>query len=233
MKTQAVIPAAGSGTRLDSPVLKPFVLLDGRPVFFYTLDVLERCPLIDSVILSVPADYIEQFKDKTASAGFKKVRHIVGGGPTRSISVRNGLRCLDEDTRIVLIHDAARPLVSLTIVEELVRLGHSCEAVISAVAVKPTIKRVNPATMLVQETLRRDELWEIQTPQVFRRDILLNAHQQNNADDATDDAVLVERMGIPVKVVKGDYENIKITTSEDLIIAEQLLQKRRQNLGLR
>ena len=222
-KTQVIVVAAGEGTRLKSVVPKPFVCLGGRPVLAYSLDVFEQCSLVEGVVVVVHADRQETCQALTHDQGWRKISCVVAGGRTRAESVANGLKALDADTQFVAIHDGARPLVSLGIVEEAIRVCYHEKAVIVAVPVKPTIKRVNLKDLTVVETIDRRDLWEIQTPQVFSRELIVRAHQGANSASATDDATLVERLGQQVKIVTGDYRNIKITTPEDLLIAESLL----------
>ncbi len=238
MKVQAIIASGGVGTRLKTDRPKPLVSVGGRPLFTYSVEVFEKSSIIDGIILVVPADYVQDFEDAVKPCGFKKLKKIVVGGRTRCDSVFNGLQALDAKTEIVVVHDGARPLIRLQIVDEAIRQGKTHGAAVVGVPVKPTIKRINRQGMFVKKTLDRDELWEIQTPQVFRKDILWKAYAQRGSerkeslrseDDPTDDAGLVERLGLQVKVVRGDYENIKITTSEDLIVAEAFLNARQKN----
>ena len=223
MKTQIIVPTAGSGTRLKSKTPKPLVLLNGRPLFIYCLETFQSSVKIDSIILVVHPRLVDPFKRLVAKFKISKVKRIVAGGKTRCQSVQNGLKALDADTKIVAIHDGARPLISKDIVERAIKLCEKQKAVVVAVAVKPTIKKVDRKTGNIIETLNRSELWEIQTPQVFDKDLLLKAHQKNKDLNATDDSVLVEKLGVKVKVIEGDYKNIKVTTAEDLVIAKAFL----------
>ena len=224
MKTQAIIPAAGIGARLKTDLSKPLVDLCGKPLCVYALEVFEKSPFIDSVILVGHKERLAQLGDIVRRYGMKKVARIVAGGATRRESVANGLAVLDDDTDVVMIHDGARPLVSLQTIGNAAALCQEWEAVVVAVPVKPAVKRVNKRDLCVEETLNREDLWEIQTPQVFKRDVLVRAHAQNKESSPADDAVMVERLGIKVKIALGDYKNIKITTQEDLTVAEAFLQ---------
>ncbi|VAX36334.1 2-C-methyl-D-erythritol 4-phosphate cytidylyltransferase [hydrothermal vent metagenome] len=228
MKVQAIVVAAGSGTRLKASVPKPLVLITGKPILVYTLEIFQKSALIEGVILVVPSDYIVDFKQVVEQYPLDKVVKIVVGGAMRADSVCNGLGALDEDTDVVVIHDGARPLVDQVILEDAIRLGEKHEAIVVAVPVKPTIKRVDIKEMVVEATIDRKMLWEIQTPQVFQKEVILAAHRQADSREATDDAFLVEQMGQKVKVLQGDYRNIKITTQEDLIVAEVLLYEKDQ-----
>ncbi|MCK5215233.1 MAG: 2-C-methyl-D-erythritol 4-phosphate cytidylyltransferase [Candidatus Omnitrophica bacterium] len=224
-KTQAIIPAAGIGARLKSATNKPFVLLAGKPIVVYSLEILEACSFIDSVIVVVHEQHINDFDKLAQEYKLTKVKHVVVGGQTRCQSVTNGLNALDPDTRYVLIHDGARPLISLELLTQSVSRCYEESAVIVGVPVKPTIKRVHPEKLFVEATFDRRVMWEIQTPQVFRKDIIFNTHKKNKDLSASDDSLLVERAGYKVKLVKGDYSNIKITTPDDLIVAQAFLGK--------
>ena len=223
MKIQAIIPSAGVGTRLKSSVLKPLIMLDGKPIFIYCLKVFEECSLIDSMIVVANPDGIEDFKIAIKESGLKKIKAVVSGGKERFDSVRNGLKQVDGDTDIVLIHDGARPFVSVDLVEKCIKAAEENEAAIAAVAVKPTIKLVDLESMTVERTLDRTKLWDTQTPQAFKKDIIVKAYDNMLQESPTDDATLVEQMGAKVKIVEGSYDNIKITTPEDLKLAELLL----------
>ena len=229
MKTQAIIPAAGMGVRLKSSVIKPLILLAGKPILIYSLEILQSCSLVESIILVGPKNHLADFRKMIQRYRLNKVKAIIAGGATRAESVRNGLACLDEDTELVLIHDGVRPLVTKKIVEAAVRLAQRHSAVVAAVPVKPTIKKINPKTLCVEETLDRNILWEAQTPQIFRRDLLEKAHAKPNSHrgSPTDDAMMVEALGIRVRVLPGDEANIKITTPEDLTMAAALLKARK------
>ena len=222
MKTQAIIPTAGIGKRLKAGRPKPLVELCGKPLCAHTLEVFQRSPVIDSVVLVGNADHLFELGDIVKQYQLGKVTKIVAGGKTRCESVSNGLAVLDKDTDIVVVHDGARPLVSLKTISDAVLLCQDLQAVVVAVPVKSTIKKVNKKDLSVEETLNREDLWEIQTPQVFKRDVLIKAHEQKKEDAPTDDAMMVEQLGVRVKVLLGDYKNIKITTYEDLTIAEAL-----------
>jgi 2-C-methyl-D-erythritol 4-phosphate cytidylyltransferase len=220
MKTQVIIVAGGSGTRFKSKTPKSFVLLKGKPLIAHSLKVFEQSKLVSSVIVVGHKDYLNRFG--ALSRSFKKVWAVVSGGATRAESVKCGLAALDVDTDLVLVHDAARPLIDETMIERLLASLKKNKAAIVAVPVKATIKKVNAKTLTVEETPKRDLLWEVQTPQGFHKDILVKAHAKPFKGEATDDAMLVENLGIKVNVVMGDYRNIKVTTPEDLKVAKHL-----------
>jgi 2-C-methyl-D-erythritol 4-phosphate cytidylyltransferase len=223
MKVEALIPAAGLGLRLAGPVAKPLMNMGGQPLFIRTVQILARCPSIENLIVMADPQLIPIFVDHLRSFGINKVKTVIAGGATRSRSVTNGLKALDKDTQLVVVHDAARPLVTVSLVEDAIAECSREAAVICAVPIKPTIKRVNPESHYVEATLNRDVLWEVQTPQVFRREILERAHAKAVDDGASDDAGLVEQLGVKVKVITGDYRNIKVTTPEDMVIGELFL----------
>lgn len=226
MKVQAIVVAAGSGTRLKASKPKALVLLRDKPLLWYSLNVFERSRSITSVIVVGHPGHLKAFRRIVDNGRFKKISAIVAGGATRSDSVACGLACVDKDTEIVMVHDAARPMVSEKLVKDSLAVILNQQAAVTAVPVKATIKKADPKNLFVTETLLRNTLWEVQTPQTFRRNLLERAHQAKLCCDPTDDAMLVEKMGIKVKIVPGDYRNIKVTTAEDLALAKMLLKKK-------
>jgi len=227
MKIQAIIPAAGSGVRLKSDVPKPFIELNGKPMIVHTLSIFERCQHVASVVLVVPQDHMAEFEKLVGTHKLHKVIRIVAGGDTRQVSVYNGLQVVDHDTDIVLVHDGARPLAEATLIDRILSQAGNEQALVIGVPLKPTVKRIDPEAMLVKETIARHNLWEIQTPQIFRKEILLKAHEANVAKEATDDAMLVEKMGVKVRIIEGSYDNIKVTTPEDVALAEFYLNRKK------
>ncbi len=205
---------------------KNYLKLLDRPVLAHTVGVFEECPLIDSIILVVPLPDIEFCREEIVKKyGFRKVLEVVAGGAERQDSVRNGLKRAS-DAGIILVHDGARPLVTFRIVEDTIKAAHETGGAIAAVPVKDTIKEV--AGGAVARTVPREALVSAQTPQAFRAGILLKAFKKAAEDGflGTDESSIVERTGERVAVVEGSYENIKITTVEDLGIAEGILKKR-------
>ncbi len=223
MKTQVIIAAAGSGERLNASMIKSLVLLKGKPLFLFSLGTFNKIFSVDSMILVVSEKHQWEFEHTLKQYPLEKVTRVVAGGLTRAQSVAHGLKALDKDTDCVIIHDAARPFVTMELVEKTIKGCQKHRAVITAVPVKPTIKKVDAKTMTVKETLDRKTLWEVQTPQAFHKNTILKAHRQYKGEEPTDDAMMVEKLGVPVKVVEGDYKNIKITTAEDLLLAETFL----------
>ncbi|RJX20922.1 MAG: 2-C-methyl-D-erythritol 4-phosphate cytidylyltransferase [Ammonifex sp.] len=220
----AVIVAAGRSVRMGGGSKKQYRFLGGLPVVSRTLTIFEKEAAVASVVLVVPPgdeDYCR--KEIVAPAGCRKVAAVVAGGEHRQDSVWAGLQCLPGPPDIVIVHDAVRPLVDPEIVKEAIDAAVSYGAVVVGVPAKDTVKVVD-ASGLVVETLPRDRLYLAQTPQVFRFDILFEAHRRAREEGfyGSDDAVLVERRGLPVQMVHGGYENIKITTPEDFTVAAAL-----------
>lgn len=217
MKTVAIITAAGSGKRMGRP--KQFLEIGGKPILEWAIAVFDRAEVIDEIILVVNKEDI----DKAKTFKYLKIKQVVAGGEERQGSVNNGLKMVADDTDIIVIHDGARPFISPEIIEKAVGEAKASGAVVVGVPVCDTIKQVTRDARRVMRTVDRSDLWKAQTPQVFRREIILEAYQ--HADKVTDDAMLVEKMGIPVKMVMGSYRNFKITTPDDLAIAEKMIKE--------
>lgn len=225
-KTLAIIPSAGSGRRMGS-VKKNYLPLLGRPVLAHTLSGFEGCALVGSVIIAAPEGDIGFInKEIVERYGFRKVIKVVAGGAERQDSVRNAIRASGDGWDIILVHDGARPLITVDIIEGTIKAAAESGAAIAAVPVKDTIKEAEGG--IIKRTVPRENLWSVQTPQAFRADILINAHIKAEEDGflGTDESSLVERAGGTVRVVMGSYENLKITTAEDIAIAEQILKNR-------
>jgi len=226
-KTFALIPAAGMGKRMGAAINKQYLKLDGLPILAHTLAVFERSPHIDGICLVIPEDEIAYCRKQVVEAcGFKKVINIVAGGRERQHSVMNGLKALKElmsADDVVLIHDGVRPFISLELLVECRAVAREHDGALVAVPAKDTIKTVRNG--IVVDTPDRETLWQAQTPQGFRFAVILQAHL--SAEEAgfsgTDDASLVERCNGQVRIVPGDYRNIKITTPEDLLLADAFL----------
>jgi 2-C-methyl-D-erythritol 4-phosphate cytidylyltransferase len=221
MKVAAIIPVAGSGKRFPGLTPKQFLQISGQAVVAITISSILSVRQINSVVVVCARETREQLDSITRTIkDFSKRGMTVEGGKERQDSVYNGLNVLDADTDIVLVHDGVRPLISGQILENSIQVAYRDGACIAAVPVKDTIKRVKDTRVL--ETLNRDELWQIQTPQTARYDWLIKAHQTAKEQNyyTTDEAALLEWQGYPVNVIPGDYKNIKITTPEDLKIAQ-------------
>ncbi|WP_100404169.1 2-C-methyl-D-erythritol 4-phosphate cytidylyltransferase [Bacillus sp. FJAT-42315] len=226
MAYQVVIPAAGQGKRMKADCNKLLLSLQGRPVIIHTLEVFEKDPACDGIVLAVKEEEKPLFTNLITEYNMSKVYKLVTGGEERQQSVYSGLKQL-EHADIVLVHDGARPFMMRKMIDELVKEAKISGAAIAAVPVKDTIKRVKDGTVV--ETVERSSLWAVQTPQAFRLSSLLQAHEQAEKDGflGTDDASLIERINLPVQIVEGDYDNIKLTTPEDLVFAEAIIQKRK------
>lgn len=217
-----VIPAAGNSTRMGG-LNKQLLLLDNIPVLVRTVSRFARIPLISEIIIVTRESDIPVIQNLIDVYNLSKAVKIIAGGATRQESVFIGLRYVRFNK--VLIHDGARPMVSEKCIMDLIEKLDSCSAAALGVSVKDTVKKVNHSG-IITETLNRDELVQIQTPQGFDTKLILKAHQyaaENNIS-ATDDCALAESIGVPVYVVKGEYSNIKVTTSEDILMCE-ILQK--------
>lgn len=221
--TWAVVPAAGRSTRMGGEVNKQLLQLVGRPVVEHSLRALLAVP-VDGIVLVATPGAEQQFTRALSGLALEANINIVPGGDSRRDSVWQGLVALPAGVELVLIHDGARPLVRPETVRAAVAEARRWGAATLAVPVKDTIKMAGP-DHLVRETLPRELLWQVQTPQVFQLPLLQEAHRAARRDgyQGTDDASLVERLGHPVKLVPGDYSNIKITTPDDLPLAELLL----------
>ena len=220
---EVVIPAAGQGKRMNAGKNKLFIELSGIPIIIYTLRVFEADQNCRGIILAINPQEEAYFSELMNTYGLKKVKKLVRGGAERQQSVFNGLKHVDEE--IVLVHDGARPFIQEKLIHQLTEAAAQYAGAIAAVPVKDTIKKVQHR--LVVETVERSSLWAVQTPQAFRVPVLYKAHQAAEHEQflGTDDASLLERMGERVVIIEGDYDNIKITTQEDLYFAESILQK--------
>jgi len=205
---------------------KLWMPLAGRPILARTIDVFEAFSRVDSIVLVLSAERIDEAHTLCEREGWRKIAAIVAGGPRRQDSVRLGLDKLAEiapETEWVMIHDGARPFVTAEILETGLQAAREHQAAIAAVPIKDTIKQVQEGQ--VSLTLDRSQLWAVQTPQIFSFPLIHQAHHSAIAEgEATDDAALLERLGQPVHIFPGSYTNIKITTREDLHFAQALLQ---------
>lgn len=221
---QVIIPAAGQGKRMNAGKNKQFIELQSIPVIIHTLRVFEQDPMCSGIILVINKDEQLIFEEMLQTYSIQKVVSLIQGGSERQYSVYNGLLAA-KNTDIVLVHDGARPFLKQEHVHELVSVAAEKGAAVLAVPVKDTIKRAS-SDLYVEETVERSSLWAIQTPQAFHVSILQEAHELARKEDflGTDEASLVERIPKQVYIVRGDYLNIKLTTPDDLIFAEAILQ---------
>ena len=231
MYVTAIILAAGRSQRLGSALSKSLIPINGRSVIMYCLRAFSIHPLINDLIVVVNDDNSRPIAAQIKKYHIRKVKALVRGGVRRQDSVKHGLRALADTTDLVLIHDAARPFIDKDMIATVIKEAYSSGAAITGVPVKATIKIVDSrksivrSKFVVKKTLDRSKLWEIQTPQAFRKDLIARAYASQGALEVTDDAMLVEKLGAKVAVVMGSYNNIKITTPEDLVIAEAILKK--------
>ncbi len=221
MYVSAIVVAAGKSKRFGGKVSKALLKLNSKPVIAYSLDVLSEHRKINEIIVVGNPANIKSLSDIIKKNKIRKAKKIVLGGKERQDSVYNGLRAINPKADFILIHDAARPFITKGLVSLVIEEAQKSKAAIVGVPVKSTIKEVKSKTgLIVRRTLNRNNLWEIQTPQVFSKEIILKAYKDFGQSSATDDASLVEKAGKKVKMVLGAHHNIKITTPEDLIIAK-------------
>lgn len=210
-----VIVSAGKGSRMGTLESKQYLLLQDKPIIIHTLEVFSRMPLVKEIVLVTGQEDVERAQEWVQQYHLDKVCKVIAGGSERQHSVNKGL--LELQTEWVMVHDGVRPFVDPVDIQECYEVALRTGATVLAVPVKDTIKIVDESGIIV-ETPDRQSLWAIQTPQTFRVSDLLRSHQeaQESGFLGTDDSILVERIGIPVTVVKGSYSNIKITTPDDL-----------------
>lgn len=220
----AIFPAAGASRRMGGGVNKNLLELMGEPILIRTLKTFSQVGRVNFLIAVVAAHEVETIKELLRGTEGLKSWAVAIGGSERQYSIANGLKLLPADSEIILVHDAARPLISVRTIEEVIDATEKFGGAIAAVPSKDTIKVVD-AEGFVKHTPPRSELVSVQTPQGFRREILLQAYARAEAENflGTDDASLVERLGVKIKIVASDYRNIKVTTPEDIFIAESFL----------
>ena len=220
----AIIAAGGRGERVGGERAKQFLELSGTPVIIHTLRRFEECATVGETIVVVPSSDAGAFLELAEKYGLRKLARVVTGGQTRTESVWRGLQAVRAATaRVVAVHDAVRPFVTPDEIDRTVREAEASGAAILAAPAVDTIKEAEGTH--VTRTLERARLWHAQTPQCFRYDLLRRAYEQAIAEDfdATDDSALVERLGVHVSIVEGGARNIKITTRQDLALAEILM----------
>jgi 2-C-methyl-D-erythritol 4-phosphate cytidylyltransferase len=225
--TYAIVPAGGHGARMGSRRPKQYLRVGGAPILVATLRALARAGSLAGIVVVVPAAHVAATRRLLARARVPKILDVVAGGADRQDSVWRGLQRIPEDARVVVVHDAVRPFVTADLVER-VRAAAAGGAATCGMPVRETVKRVTDGA--VAATVERQGLWLTQTPQAFARDLLWEAHDKARRDGfaGTDDAVLVERLGMPVAMVPGLAQNLKITTPEDLRTARAWVSPRRR-----
>lgn len=238
--TISVVPAAGLGKRLKSggrgtgdegrDLPKALVVVAGKPMVGWVMEALAQTPIVDGIVLVIPPSHRLAFEQCCQALALQKPVWLVDGGDDRQQSVWHGLKALPPETEWVIVHDAARPLVTPELVIAVWEAAREIgSAAIAALPCAETVKRSLDG-VLIAETLDRQQIWLAQTPQVFAADLLIAAHEKALADGftATDDATLVERMGAPIRLVMGEPTNLKVTYPADLLIAEAFLRARKQ-----
>jgi 2-C-methyl-D-erythritol 4-phosphate cytidylyltransferase len=228
LNAPAIMVAAGAGVRMKSPMRKQYLILQDRPILAHTLSVFDKCSAISRIYLVVPEKDLDFIHKKILTCCCKnKEVVLVIGGKERQDSVFNGLNALNGNEKFVVVHDGVRPLIFPEMIEECLHGALKYHACIMGLAAKETIKQVNN-DHFIQKTLSRDTLWMAQTPQAFEYDLLKKAHDKAKVDNyhGTDDSSLVERLGVKVKIIPGTPCNIKITTPEDLLLAQSILANR-------
>jgi 2-C-methyl-D-erythritol 4-phosphate cytidylyltransferase len=224
MAVTAIVAAGGQGLRMKGDAPKQFLMLGDRPILFHSLQRLAECPRVDDLIVVVPADHLKYTQTLLHEEyPLAKPSRVVPGGEERQDSVRAGLEELSLECDLVVVHDAVRPLVSNALLVAVIQAAEKDGAATAAIQPADTIKLVD-SDRQVSENLPRSMLWQIQTPQAYRKDLLVRAHQRAFEDNfyGTDDSILLERMGVRVRLVPGHPRNLKITTPDDLIMAEAL-----------
>ena len=232
MAVHAILTGGGSGSRMKNPINKSFITLSGKPIIAYSLQLFQQHPDISTITITMHPDWVGEITEWINRLGITKVKQIVHGGAERQDSVRNGLNAIanfqPKADDIVLVHNAANPLLTRETISECIRAAQQNHACAAGYRVKDTIKRVSEDGKII-ETLLRSELWGMQTPQCIQYDLFTRAHVKAEKEKflGTDDVQLVERMGVHAVVVDCGYENFKITTPEDISMAERILEKRR------
>lgn len=229
MFVSVIIAAAGNSTRYGTGKSKQFLILDNTPVLIKSIQAFEEIDDVKEIIVTARKQDFGVIEDFIAQYGVRKVKHIVEGGDTRQDSIYAAVKKVDEKANLVAVHDGARPLIKRKVIESVIQKADEVDAAACAVPVKDTIKIIDSSGKIVT-TPERDALRAVQSPQVFRLSLYKEAIEKAVSDGKqyTDDCQLVESMGYPVYLVDGDYENIKITTPDDLLVAEKFLSERRK-----
>lgn len=229
MFVSVIIAAAGNSTRYGTGKSKQFLILDNTPVLIKSIQAFEEIDDVKEIIVTARKQDFDIIEDFIAQYGVRKVKHIVEGGATRQDSIYAAVENVDENADLIAVHDGARPLIKREVIEGVIQKADEVDAAACAVPVKDTIKIIDSSGKIVT-TPERDSLRAVQTPQIFRFSLYKEAIEKAVLDGKqyTDDCQLVESMGYPVYLVDGDYENIKITTPDDLLVAEKFLSERRK-----
>jgi len=237
IQVTAILPAAGLGTRMGADTPKQFLSLEGVPVLLFTLRRLAACPAITSFVIATRSEEVDSVANGVKAGNFDRPVRVVRGGDTRQDSVASALTEVPSETDLILVHDAVRPLVTLSQIERVIAEADACDAAILGIPAMDTVKEVKRASLpndvaLVTATIPRERVVLAQTPQVFRASVLLEAFARARQDGVTasDEAGLVERLGRDVHVVLGSERNLKITRPGDMELAEFYLRQERASL---
>lgn len=222
----AIVVAAGSGKRMNMKENKIFADVDGRPVIFYSLFALSKSDFIDEIIIVTKEEYILLVSDIVRVYDIKKVSKIIPGGKTRTESVKNGLIQAKGD--FVAVHDGARPCVKTSDIDKTIKVAKKTFAAALGTKVFDTLKKTDENGKICN-TVDRNNIWQVQTPQVFRKDLLVYAYENGDTNNATDDCMLLESLNTPVYMVEGHRDNLKITVFDDLKLAEKNLAEEEEN----
>lgn len=229
-KVVAVIPAAGAGVRMSGNKAKQFLEVHGKPILALSMERFQVSPAIHAIIAVVPAGQVDFCRSELVERyGLTKVVKVIAGGKRRQDSVRLGIEASEGICEIVLIHDGVRPFVDEALIDRLVTAAATHRAVLPALPAKETVKEVDGRGFVVR-TYDRKSIWLAQTPQAFHYEDIRHAHRlafERGWEEVTDDALLIEKMGIPIKIIEGSESNIKITTPYDLEIARRILASRK------
>jgi 2-C-methyl-D-erythritol 4-phosphate cytidylyltransferase len=226
MFVSVIIPAAGFGERMGATIGKQFLLLNGKPILVHTIERFQNCDRVDEIIVATQVSSFSLIDDIKLQYNFSKLKPPVAGGERRQDSIANALKKINDASEIISVHDAVRPFVHQKEIIQSIETAEYFGASIIAVRAKDTIKQA-ATDGRVEKTLNRSSLWSVQTPQTFQKKILLDAYEfaiKNNIT-ATDDSFLTEQIGVSPIIVEGSYENIKITTPDDLLLAELLIKR--------
>lgn len=226
-RNYAIVLAAGKGTRMNRQINKVYLPLKDKPIIAHTLEAFYRVSLVHGIVIVISPGEEDLFRERILETyPPQKPVKIVPGGAKRQDSVYNGLKALSQDTGIVLIHDGARPLITTDIIHKSIKVAEKYGAAVVGVPVKDTIKKLKPDGS-IEKTIDRSLLWHAQTPQTFRYSLIMEAHSKARQEGyiATDDSALVEHLGRAIYMLQGDYNNIKITTPDDLTLGEEILSR--------
>ena len=226
MFVSAIIPAAGFGERMGATISKQFLMLNGKPILVHTLERFQACEMVQEIIVATQRSSLPLIEEIKQKYSLTKLKSPVEGGERRQDSIAKALQCVDERAEIVSVHDAVRPFVHLKEITQSIETAKFYGSSIVAVRAKDTMKQASTDGR-VEKTLNRSSLWSVQTPQTFQKKILLDAYRfaEKNNLTATDDSFLVEQTGVSPIIVEGSYENIKVTTPDDLLLAELLVKR--------